>query len=159
MADSKKEASSEQPKNNGFKLNPQQAVELFENEKRRVDAISQRINGLEGIFAEMSGTNQLLTDFKDSKNQEMIISIGSGYFVTVERKEGSIIKSMPGNVMIPISVDQAIKDTHESKEDAKKELEKTINEHQIAVNNLQQLDSALYQIAQKQRAAQETKKE
>lgn len=160
MADNKNASSSNEtsPKNEGIRLNPKQVAELFENQRSRAEAIGQRLNNLENMLLEVNGTNQLLGELKSGKGSEMMVPIGSGFFITVERKNGSIVKSMAGNVLLPLTPEEAILDTQKVVDQLKKELEKMTQEHQTAIANLQQLDAALYQLSQKQQATQQALK-
>lgn len=152
----KKNTPTENKSEEGKKvsLNPKQITQLYQAERKKAITIRRRVQNVEAILLETIAAKQILEEIKNGKANEMMVPIGAGYFMSASRKsDATLLKSMAGNVMMPVDTKEAIDEASKNEETARKQLESLQKEQQSTLVNLSQLENAMALISQQREMA------
>lgn len=139
----KKEEGQEKPESQAsqIKLTGAQVVQLYENERAKLEAIERRMGLVQRSLEEVVGaieTIRVLT--KSSEKDSVLLPIGAGIYVegNVENK-GSLKASIPGGIVLELTVDETKIELEKRKDELLKDqnmLEAELQKSAQAVNQL-----------------------
>lgn len=140
--------------NKKIRFNPQQLRQLYQSERKKVVSVRRRAQSMEGILLETIGAKLMLEEIKNGKGTEVMVPLGAGYFMSTTRKtDASLLKSMAGNVMIPMTASEGIEEATKNEENIRKQLATLQNEEQGLMANISQIENAMSLMAQQQQMA------
>jgi len=123
-----------------IKLTPELANSLFQNEKKRYDAIIKERTKVEHMLIDTERTLSVLKELKDNKNKEIMVNLGSGVYVNAKLENKEKLKFSVG---AEVFVEKDLKEITKTIEEKKKNLAKNLKELQNleiqTQNNLNQL--------------------
>ena len=132
------------------KLNQQQLMDAYSNERAKLDASQQKQRGLQNALSEILTTQETLKEMEKAKKDEsVLVSLGSGIYA--EAKMGALKEvktSLPANIMLDSSLENAQKKLKEEKQKVEKALIATTKDTQITMQNVQNFEKVFAQMRQ-----------
>ena len=140
------------------KVTPQNLVDTYYMDQKRLEALQKRQQEMQQILTEVSLTTETLKEIKKTKKDESImVSLGAGVFAEAKITNTSEIKiSLAGNVLADKKIDEAITKLAKEKNAAEKEMEKMRAERDKITQNMQAVSNLLEKARQIQQAPKNT---
>lgn len=112
-----------------IELTPQMAERLFNEERKKLEALTHDLRNIEANIFELEKTNFALKEIKDSKEKEMYVNLGQGIFIKAKLEETKKVSIMnPSKVLFTKNVSDALKELEGKK--------KILVENQTKIRNL-----------------------
>ena len=117
----------------------QQLVNVFMQEKDKLDRIEQRLHVMSQGLQETQGAIESLKALNKNEEQEILVPLGSGVFMDAKVKPAKVKKSIIGGMMIEASLEQAQKDLEKQAEVIRNEIEKVRDEREKVGKGLEKI--------------------
>lgn len=143
--------SDNNPPGKEIRLNPEQAIQLFENERAKYNAIQEQFVRLEEGLEETIRTRDALQAMqKANANESVLVPLGAGVYATATLQENqNVLTTMAGGVIKTETIETTLKLLENRKNETEKELQKTQEQLLATRQNLDQLNQMLQMMANK----------
>ncbi len=135
------------------KVNPEQAMQIFQAENQRYEESTQKINALRGILNETSSAKEAIKGISNaSQNEKAIVPVGAGIFLfaKIENNKEALL-SFPGQAGIVKPIKEIESELEKRLDNIEKALEKEARTNQQIASNLNNLAMMLQQDQQRKK--------
>ncbi len=129
-------------------LTMDQVRKSFMEARKNLRMLRERQNGIFNLLQENQQTTHAVQSLGKQKEHESIIPLGAGVFVKGKIDSTTLMRNIPGNIVMPSNQEEIEKELNERKEIFQKELElisKKQQETRTYMRNMQSLGKAMRQ--------------
>jgi prefoldin alpha subunit len=128
-----------------IKLTGQEVIGFLQTERQKLSDLRRRRVLLQNSLQEIAYSLESLKEMKEmKKNDNLMVSLGAGIYLNALVDESKKVKrNLPGNVVVELSAEDAIKKLEKERNELKKELEKTAQEEESTLINVSNLNRAI----------------
>lgn len=129
-------------------LTMDQVRKSFMEARKNLRMLRERHHGILNLLQENQQTTHAIQSFGKQKEHESIIPLGAGVFVKGKIDASTLMRNIPGNIVMPSNQEEIEKELNERKEIFQKELElisKKQQETSAYMRNMQSLGKAMRQ--------------
>ena len=136
-----------------IKLTEEQLLNAFANERANVEAMQSNIAATENRLRDVLAATDALKAIKNSKEKEkIIVPLGAGIFIDASLESNSTAKnSMAGGVVVNVTIEDALKDLAEKRQEIEKAIAEMQKALERAVSNFNSIGTMLRSIEQKRK--------
>lgn len=126
------------------KLNPQQVLRLYEQERQRLDELNQRLQGMASYYQDLKAAEDSIKEIREAKGDaEIILPLGAGINVSARVSDKNSLKVMRNNIAVEKTSQEVLEDIKSRKEKAERAItDMEANLEQMFVN-IEQFSRAL----------------
>ncbi len=127
------------------RLTGEQVFGFLQNERTKLDSLRRKRTLLQNSLQEIGFAIESLKEIKEmKKNDNILVALGAGIYLNGLIEENKKVKrNLPGNVVIELSSEDAVKKLEKEKNDLRKELEKIVKEEESVLINVNNLSRAI----------------
>ncbi len=133
-----------------IKMTPEMAYKLFEDEKHRLEHVSEDLQKMEEALFELDKSIFAIKEVSESKEKEVFVNLGNGTYVNA-KIEGDFYVLTPSSAFLKRTKDNTLKDLEVRKKNVASNVNNLRQAQRKSQENMNQLYKFLSFIEQKKR--------